>query len=123
MIINLGQVLARSAARFGSKTALVVDEREISYSDLDQSTNRLANALVAFGVRPGDRVTLYAANSREWVVAYYAILKAGGIVNPINMMLTPSEVSYVVNDCGARVIVTSADKAAVARRPEEHHAA
>jgi len=103
--------LPRSAARYGSKTALVVGERRLSYANLNQSTNRLANALVALGVRPGDRVTLYAANGWEWVVAYYAVLKAGGIVNPINMMLTPSEVSYVVNDCGARIIITSADKA------------
>ena len=99
------------AARYGCKTALVVGGRRLSYANLNQSTNRLANALVGLGVRPGDRVTLYSFNGWEWVVAYYAVLKAGGIVNPLNVMLTPSEVSHVVNDCGARVIITSADKA------------
>src|SRR5262249_36356836 len=111
MFASLGQILPRSAARYGSKTALVAGERRLSYANLNQSTNRLANALVALGVRPGDRVTLYSVNGWEWVVAYHAVLKAGAIVNPINVMLTPSEVSYVVNDCGARVIITSADKA------------
>ena len=111
MFASLGQILPRSAVRYGSKTALVAGERRLSYANLNQSTNRLANALVALGVRPGDRVTLYSVNGWEWVVAYHAVLKAGAIVNPINVMLTPSEVSYVVNDCGARVIITSADKA------------
>jgi long-chain acyl-CoA synthetase len=111
MFASLGQMLPCLAARYGCKTALVVGGHRLSYANLNQSTNRLANALVGLGVRPGDRVTLYSVNGWEWVVAYYAVLKAGGIVNPLNVMLTPSEVSHVVNDCGARVIITSADKA------------
>lgn len=111
MLSSLGQVLPRSEARFQNKIAVIVGERCLSYADLNKSSNRLANALVALGVRPGDRVTLHSANGWEWIVSYYAVLKAGGIINPVNVLLTPREVNYIVNDCGARVIITSADKA------------
>ena len=62
------------------------------------------------GVQPGDRVTLYGPNCWEWVVGYYAVAKAGAVVNPISSMLTPEEVRYVVKDSGARVLLTSVDK-------------
>jgi long-chain acyl-CoA synthetase len=61
-------------------------------------------------VRPGDRVTLYGPNCWEWLVAYYAVAKTGAVVTPINVMLTPEEVRYVVEDSGARAVVASADK-------------
>jgi long-chain acyl-CoA synthetase len=63
------------------------------------------------GVVHGDRVSLYAGNSWQWIVAYYAALKAGAIINPLNVMLTPDEVAYVANDCQARVILAPSDKA------------
>jgi long-chain acyl-CoA synthetase len=111
MFTSLGQVLPRSEAQFRNKIAVTVGRRCLSYTDLNKTSNRLANALVALGVHPGDRVTLYSANGWEWVVSYYAVLKAGGIVNPINGLLTPREVNYIVNDCGARVIITSQERA------------
>ena len=70
----------------------------------------MANGLVAVGVTPGDRVTLYGPNSWEWVVGYYAVAKTGAVVNPISSMLTPDEVRYVLADSGARVLIASADK-------------
>ena len=63
-------------------------------------------------MEPGDRVTLYGPNCWEWLVAYYAIAKSGAVVNPISSMLTADEVRYVVEDSGARVVVTSSDKGA-----------
>jgi long-chain acyl-CoA synthetase len=63
------------------------------------------------GVRPGDRVSLYSPNRWEWVVAYHAVLRAGAVVNPVNVMLTAEEVAFILNDCGAAAIFTSGDKA------------
>ena len=69
-------------------------------------------------------MSIYSQNRWEWVVAYHGILKAGAVVNPINVMLTPEEVAFVLNDCGARRIVTSGDKArgrssgCASRRPD-----
>jgi len=110
MIDGLGQVLGRAAARFGDRTALAIGERTFSFAELDRLANRMANALVGLGVAPGDRVTLYSPNCWEWLVAYYGALKAGAVINPINVMLTPEEVKFVTNDCGAKVLLAGADK-------------
>jgi len=104
MLSCLCQLLRDAARRSGERTALIVDGRRFSFSELDALSSRFASALVGIGVKPGDRVTLYGPNSLEWVVSYYGILKTGAVVNPINVMLTPEEVAYVVDDCEARAI-------------------
>ena len=73
----------------------------------------MAGALYEMGVRPGNRVSLCSPNRWEWVVAYHAALRVAAVVNPINVMLTPEEVAFVLNDCGAAVIFTSGEKAEV----------
>ena len=110
MLETLGEVLPASARRFGDKTALVFDGRRFSFHELNQLSNRLANSLREIGVEAGDRVTLCAQNSWEWVVSYYAIHKLGAVANPINAMLTPEEVGFVVGDCGAKVLLASREK-------------
>jgi long-chain acyl-CoA synthetase len=110
---DLGMILARSAERFGSKPALLAGGRTFTYQDLHELCDRVAGGLHTLGVRPGDRVSLYSPNRWEWVVAYHAALRAGAVVNPINVMLTPEEVAFVLNDCGAAAIFTAGDKAEV----------
>ena len=110
MLETLGEVLPASARRFGDKTALVSDGRRFSFNELNQLSNRLANSLRGIGVEAGDRVTLYARNSWEWVVSYYAIHKLGAVANPINVMLTPEEVGFVIDDCEAKVLLASREK-------------
>lgn len=82
----------------------------LTYSELEDRARRVAGALREHGIAPGDRVSIYAQNRWEWIVAYHGILRAGGVVNPINVMLTPEEVAFVLNDCGASAIVASQDK-------------
>ncbi len=110
MLETLGEVLPASARQYGDRTALVIGGRRFSFSELNELSNRLANSLRGIGVEAGDRVTLYALNSWEWVVSYYAIHKLGAVANPINVMLTPEEVGFVVGDCGAKVLIASRDK-------------
>ena len=110
MVTTIGELLPEAARRFGNKTSLVVEGEEFSFAELEARSNRVANGLVSIGVVPGDRVTLYGPNYWQWVVAYYAIAKIGAVANPISAMLTTDEVRYVVNDSGARVLVTSSDK-------------
>ena len=88
----------------------MVGDRSFSFDDLQALSNRAANGLVAAGVQPGDRVALYGPNCWEWLVAYYGIAKTGAVVIPVNVMLTPDEVRYVVEDSGTRAVVASADK-------------
>ena len=110
MVTTIGEILPEAARRFGNKSSVIVDGEELGFADLDAMSNKVANGLVSIGVMPGDRVTLYGPNSWQWVVAYYAIAKAGAVVNPISAMLTAEEVRYVVKDSGSRVLVTSSDK-------------
>jgi long-chain acyl-CoA synthetase len=109
---TIGQILPEAAAKFGDKTALVFNGRNFSFTELNALTNRVANSLRDMGIGEGDRVTLYAQNSWEWVVSYHAIAKLGAVINPINVMLTPEEVAFVVKDCGAAALITTADRAA-----------
>jgi long-chain acyl-CoA synthetase len=112
MLTSLGQVLPAAAAKYGDKTALIADTKTFSFRELDELSNALAISLTKLGVAPGDRVTLYATNSWEWLVSYYGVLKTGAVINPINVMLTPAEVGYVTRDCGAKVLIGSRDKVA-----------
>jgi long-chain acyl-CoA synthetase len=108
----LQSILPAAAAKHGTKVALVTGGRALTYQQLDDLSDAFAGALKLRGIDAGDRVSIYSPNRWEWIVAYHGILKAGAVVNPINVMLTPEEVVFVLNDCGARAIVTSGDKAA-----------
>ncbi len=114
MLDSLGQVLPHAAHAFGDRTALVIEGRTFSFRELDELSSALAASLVRLGVKPGDRATLYAPNSWEWIVSYYGALKTGAVINPVNVMLTPAEVAYVTRDCGAKALIGSADKVAPA---------
>ena len=110
MLGTLGEVTGNAAARFGDKPALVIEDREFSFIELDDMASQVANGLAAKGIGQGDVVSLLAGNCWEWLVAYYGIAMTGAVINPINVMLTADEVAYVARDCGARAIIASADK-------------
>ncbi|MBD5635848.1 MAG: AMP-binding protein [Candidatus Eremiobacteraeota bacterium] len=105
-------MLRASAARFGPKTALVAGGRAFSFAELHALSDRVATALRARGIEAGDRVSLLAQNRWEWIVAYHGVLKAGAVVNPLNVMLTDDEVAYIANDCGAVAIFCETSRAA-----------
>ena len=111
MLRHLGEISAEAARKFGDKTALIVGEDTYSFSDIDALACQLAGGLASLGVGAGDIVTLYSENRLEWLVTYYGVTKLGAVINPINVMLTPDEVRYVVQDCGAKAIVASRVKA------------
>jgi long-chain acyl-CoA synthetase len=79
--------------------------RTISYRELREASDRLANALAALGVKKGDRVALYLLNSPQFIIAYFAALKCGATVTPISPVYTSHEVRYQLEDSGARAIV------------------
>ncbi|SEL85795.1 acyl-CoA synthetase [Nonomuraea pusilla] len=97
----IGDLLRRSAARYPGKTALIHGDLRQSYADLDLTVNRAANALAARGVRKGDRFALFSHNNHAFVVAYFALARLGAISVPINFMLGPDEVAYILRHSGA----------------------
>lgn len=110
MLDHIGQIPTAAAERFADKEALVFEGRSFTFTELNDLIEYAAGGLSGLGVAPGDTVTLYAANSWEWIVSYYAIARLGAVINPVNTMLTPDEIEYVVKDCGASAIIASADK-------------
>jgi len=110
-----GDILPATARRYRDKTALITAERTLTYAELDDLTARAAAGLRAAGVEPGQVVSLYGPNSWQWVVAYHAILRAGAVVNPVNVMLTPPEVAFVLKDCGAAAVLAAGEQLAALR--------
>ena len=79
---------------------------EFTYSDLESLTNKFANSLVSLGVEKGDRVALYLDNCPQYIISFFAILKAGGIVVQISPLLSESELFSILSDSEPRGIVT-----------------
>jgi len=110
-----GDILPATTRRYRDKTALITAERTLTYAELDDLTARAAAGLRAAGVQSGQVVSLYGPNSWQWVVAYHAILRAGAVVNPVNVMLTPPEVAFVLKDCGAAAVLAAGEQLAALR--------
>jgi long-chain acyl-CoA synthetase len=110
MLNHIGQIPAAAALKFSNKEALVFEGKTFSFNEINDLVEKLAGGLSDLGIVQGDTVTLYAENSWEWVVSYYAIARLGAIINPVNTMLTPDEIEYVVRDCGAKAIIASPEK-------------
>lgn len=104
MVMNLEV----SALRYPDKPAVVFFGRAISYREMLAEVEALAAWLTqACGVRRGDRVLLQMQNSPQFVIAFYAILRADAVVVPVNVMLLADELRVIANDSGARVAITS----------------
>jgi acyl-CoA synthetase (AMP-forming)/AMP-acid ligase II len=88
-----------AAAEFAAEGA-----RSITYAEAQDLANRMANALVAKGLAPGDRVALLSKNSIELALWYYACSKCGVVAVPLNYRLAPPEWSFIANDAGAKLI-------------------
>ena len=112
MLAHLGQVAQAADEQFGDREALVFEGQSLSFRELNAKIEAVAGGLSDLGLTKGDVITLYAANSWEWIVSYYAIARLGAVINPVNTMLTPDEIHYVVQDCGARAIIASPEKVA-----------
>jgi long-chain acyl-CoA synthetase len=92
------------AAQHAELPVLLGSGEDWTFARLDRATDGLATALAASGIEVGDRVGLYCPNTPEFAVAYLGVLKAGGTVVPINLMLNPREIAYILNDAGAKAL-------------------
>ena len=100
----------REFALSSPKAVAVVDgDRSLSYEALDARSNRVANALLARGLRTGDRVAFMSGNRLEYPEIVCGIAKAGLVTVPVNPRLTASEVAYIVGHSGARFAVAEQD--------------
>jgi long-chain acyl-CoA synthetase len=101
---NLAANLTETVAAHGDKVAFKLDDVELSYAVLDEGSARVAGLLRARGLEPGDRVGLMLPNVPYFPVIYYGILRAGGVVVPMNVLLKGREIDFYLGDSGAKLM-------------------
>ena len=101
---NLATILTDTAAEHGDRTAFKLDDVELTYSVLEGSSARIAALLKAKGLEAGDRVGLMLPNVPYFPAIYYGILRAGGVVVPMNVLLKGREVKFYLSDSGAKFV-------------------
>jgi acyl-CoA synthetase (AMP-forming)/AMP-acid ligase II len=100
--------LERSASVWPGKVAVIYGRRRLTYAEFAAEAARVARALRASGVEPGDRVAYLMPNLPEMLVAHFAVPLAGGVLVAINTRLTAEEVAYILRHSGAKILVTDA---------------
>ncbi|MEX0677571.1 MAG: long-chain fatty acid--CoA ligase [Pirellulales bacterium] len=104
-MLNLAIVLLENAQRLPDQTAVICDERKLTYAELETATNRLASSLVKLGLHRGQKMIVMLPNIPEFVVSYFGILKTGGVVVPINILYKAREIEFLLEDSEAIGIV------------------
>ena len=104
MSANLASNLTRTAAAHPDEIAVKLDDAAFSYGLLDNASQRVSAMLKSKGVEAGDRVGIMLPNVPYFAVVYYRILRAGGVVVPMNVLLKGREVAFYLKDSGAKVV-------------------
>ncbi len=105
--MNASDLVRLTAKRLPTKPALVFQDQPVTYGDLDAQIDAVATGIGSLGVKPGDRVAVLIHNIPEFVSAYYGILRAGAVMIPLNTMLTGDEISYILTDAEARMVIVA----------------
>src|ERR1700755_2691597 len=116
--LTVPELVARSARRAPDAPALACEEDRRTFGELEERSDRLAAALAARGVGPGEHVAMLQYNGIEFVEAFLAIQKLGACAVPVNFRLSREEVDYVLGDCGARLAIADPELAARAEGVE-----
>lgn len=103
--MTIGQLLDRSVVRFGDRVAYEFEGQTLTYGDLAESVDRWARALIASGIEHGDRISLWMSNRIEWVLAYLAVAKIGGVLVPVNTGFRVDEAAYVVGQSDSVMLI------------------
>jgi long-chain acyl-CoA synthetase len=105
MGLNLASIAAESAARAPKAVAVRLGPLELTYAELDDRSARLAALLRERGLRQGDRVGVMLPNVLEFPISYYGVLRAGGVVVPMNVLLKRREIAFYLEDSGAKQLL------------------
>src|ERR687890_103501 len=101
---NVAELMTQAATRHGDRPAYKLDDTVVPWAAVDAATAQVAGFLRTRGVEPGDRVGIMLPNVPYFPIAYYGVLRAGGVVVPMNVLLKGREVAYYLKDPGARLL-------------------
>lgn len=107
----LYDLILQSATRSPDKEAVVHKKRSLTYATLADNIQSVAQGLLNLGLSPNERVAVYLPKQMESVSALFGASLAGGVFVPVNPLLKPEQVGYILQDCNVRTLVTSADRA------------
>lgn len=103
--MNVSELLARNARKYPLQEAVIDGADRLTYQELDQTVTSLSHQLRSLGVKKGDKVVLFSPNCKEFLYVYFAVLRVGGVIVPINARLTASEIDYILDHSDAKVMV------------------
>jgi fatty-acyl-CoA synthase len=104
--IALGDLLDQAAARFGSREVVYYEGQRWSFADLKRETDRVAKGLLALGIQPEEKVSLWMPNRVEWIYGLFAVMKIGAVLVPINTRFRTTDIEYVVRQSQSTTLIT-----------------
>ncbi|HKJ33167.1 MAG TPA: long-chain-fatty-acid--CoA ligase [Balneolales bacterium] len=104
----VGDIPRKNSKLFPQKTAVIEADVTINFSHLNQRINRLANAIIGLGIEKGDRIAVLSHNCHQYVEFYFAAAKAGTPIVPLNYRSNDKEISYILNDSEAKMLIFNA---------------
>ncbi len=105
--MTLTEMLKESCRIYPKKNALIFGKKRITYRQLNNQVTAVSCGLIRLGIKKDEKVAILLKNCPEYVISYFAILKTGGIVIPLNFMLKEEELKYILDDAGVSTIITS----------------
>ena len=103
--MNVSRIINRPLKETPQKTAIIFDDRRISYAELDSLIDRAAAGFLKLGLQKGDVLSLFLPSLPELIIGYLGTVRAGLVVNVVNAMLKEQEVSYILKDCQSRAVL------------------
>lgn len=105
--MRLDTILSETSRKLPERTCIKFGKRKFSYSEIDNLVSLTAGGFNSLGLKKGERVAILMENCPEYIVSYFAILRAGGVAVPINTLLTPDEILYILNNSGSGILIYS----------------
>jgi long-chain acyl-CoA synthetase len=105
--LTLSSLITNKAREIPKRTCIKFEKRKITYAEIDEAVNLIAGGLNELGLNVKDRVAILMENCPEYIISYFAVLRAGGTTIPINTFLTSKEISYILNDSRCKILIYS----------------
>jgi len=103
--LNIGEIINVNANKYPNKLALKDRNRQLTFKELNERTNKLANGFLKLGLKKGDKMAILSNNSVEFMEIYAAAAKGGFIITPLNFRLHPEEISFIINNSDSKYLI------------------
>ena len=116
MLCQFDDIVSLSSQQFADKVALDDNKQQLTYQQLNQAVDMLADYFIELGLQPNSRIGIYLPKQVEAVISFLAASRAGLVFVPINPLLKPAQVSYIAQNCNIELLVTSAQRGTILQR-------